>query len=120
MGECLFGAGRYPEALSELKRAHELDPLSLIINASYGGVLAGAGRTREAIDQLHKTIDLEPDFAAAHIILSQEPWKRKENSSEERSRNMKKCESLLQRPLGLPCLPMLMPKPDGQRRREGF
>ena len=71
-GECLFGEGRYPEALTEFGTdPHELDPLSLIINASYGMALLGAGRTAEAIDQLHKAIDLEPNLIAAHSMLGQ-------------------------------------------------
>ena len=60
-----------PKHVAELERAQELDPLSLIINASYGMALAGAGRTEEAITQLHKAIDLEPNLIPAHSMLGQ-------------------------------------------------
>ena len=60
-----------PKRLAELQRAYELDPLSPIINASFGMVLYGVGRTDEAIDQLHKTLDLEPNLVAGHSMLGQ-------------------------------------------------
>jgi len=62
---------RLDEALREIRRARELDPLSLVINANFGFVLAGAGRYPEAIAQCRTTIDMDPHFAHAHYRLGQ-------------------------------------------------
>jgi len=37
--ECLAGLGRYERALAEIKRAQQLDPLSMIINTVVGWIL---------------------------------------------------------------------------------
>ncbi|MBA2525418.1 MAG: protein kinase [Pyrinomonadaceae bacterium] len=58
-----------PEALTEIKRAHELDPLSLSINTWYGRILAGAGQSDQAIEQLRKTIEMDPSFLLAYLRL---------------------------------------------------
>ncbi len=60
---------RHDEALSAIRRAEELDPVSLIINTNHGWILWCARRHDEAIAQLRKTIDLNPHFANAHAKL---------------------------------------------------
>jgi len=65
-----WSPGRLDEALAEIKRAQELDPLSLIINSSLGEALGWAGRYDEAIEQFRKTLELNPNFAPAHQFLS--------------------------------------------------
>ena len=65
----LASVGRVDEALVQIKRAQELDPLSLIINAGVGLHLYDARRYDEAIEQLQKTIELEPNFVPAHAWL---------------------------------------------------
>jgi tetratricopeptide (TPR) repeat protein len=45
-----------------MKRALELDPLSLIINANLGVAYVHAGRLDEAIAQLRKTVELDGAF----------------------------------------------------------
>ena len=67
--ECLQSQGRVEEALAELKRAQELDPLSLIINSVLGFAFDTVGKSDEAITQLHKTIEMDPNFANAHGML---------------------------------------------------
>ena len=62
---------RIPEALEEIKRAHEIDPTNLIINAWYGRILALAGQLDRSIEQLKKTIELEPNFILARYRLGQ-------------------------------------------------
>ena len=62
--------GRHDEALAEIRRALELDPLSLIINLSYGYILINARRYDEAIEQLHKTIEMDPNFRSTHGNLA--------------------------------------------------
>ena len=67
----LAALGRFDEAIVEMKRALELDPLSVIINADVGTVLCTAGRYDEAIEQLRKTLEMDPDFYYAHWNLGQ-------------------------------------------------
>ena len=68
-GNVLEPLGRYDEALAELKQAQELDPLSPIINAELGWILARAGRDDLAIQVLQKQIALDSSFLPAHFIL---------------------------------------------------
>jgi TolB-like protein/Tfp pilus assembly protein PilF len=67
----LAALGRFDEAIAEMKRALELDPLSVIINADFGTVLCTAGRYDDAIEQLRKTLEMDPDFYYAHWNLGQ-------------------------------------------------
>jgi TolB-like protein/Tfp pilus assembly protein PilF len=68
--ELLGSMGRFDEAITQLKRARELDPLSLIINADLGGeVYVWARQYDEAIAQLRKTIEMDPRFYHAHCSL---------------------------------------------------
>jgi tetratricopeptide (TPR) repeat protein len=53
---------KFDEAIAEAKRALELDPLSVIINADVGSVLGYAGHHDEAIAQLRKTVEMDPNF----------------------------------------------------------
>jgi len=68
-GRRLATAGRFDEALGELKLAQQLDPLSLAINAELGRTLFFAGRFDQAITQLRETLELEPNFWSAHMFL---------------------------------------------------
>jgi tetratricopeptide (TPR) repeat protein len=54
-----------------MKRARELDPLSLIINADLGVAYGYAERYDEAIAQLKKTLELDPRFYYTHWNLAQ-------------------------------------------------
>lgn len=67
----LRALGRFDEAITEIKKAESLDPLSLIIGADVADVLFAARRYDEAIAQSRKTIDLEPEFPIAHFELGQ-------------------------------------------------
>ena len=58
----LFVVERFDQALAEMQRAQELDPLSLIINDHLGYALLLAGRTDDALVQLEKTRELDPTF----------------------------------------------------------
>ena len=70
-GEALQGEGRFDEGVAELRRALDLDPLSLVINCVLGSTLAVAGRDDEAIEQLRKTIEMDPAFDLTHWFLGQ-------------------------------------------------
>jgi serine/threonine-protein kinase len=65
----LAARGRQDESVAEMKRAQELDPLSLIINTNVGWTLYYAGRYDAAIEQLRKALELDPDFFVAHWEL---------------------------------------------------
>ncbi len=69
--QCLVPLGRMDEAIQEIKKALDLDPLSPIINANLGRTLIMARRYDEASQQLRKTLDLEPTFGVAHLGLSE-------------------------------------------------
>ncbi len=58
----LSSMGRHDEALAEIKRAQELDPLSLIINTDFGSTLFDSGEYDLAINQLRTTLELDPSF----------------------------------------------------------
>ncbi len=61
---------RDEEALVQLKRAVEIDPLSLAFNTSLGTAYGGARQYDLALDQFKKTIDMDPNYAGAHGNLS--------------------------------------------------
>jgi tetratricopeptide (TPR) repeat protein len=63
--------GHFDDAVAEMKRALELDPLSIIINADLGAVLFNARRYVAAIDQLHRTLQMDPGFYYARWNLGQ-------------------------------------------------
>ena len=63
--------GRYDEAIVEMKKAENLDPLSLIINADLAELLLLAHSYDESIRQSRKTIEMDPNFALAHNQLGQ-------------------------------------------------
>jgi adenylate cyclase len=65
----LVAIGRFDEAIKEIKRAAELDPLSTIINSDLGWTLMLARRYDEAIAQLRKTLEMDPTFYYAHLNL---------------------------------------------------
>src|ERR1700759_4228649 len=64
-------SGRYDEAIAEMRKAENLDPLSLIINADLAELLGLARSYDESIRQSLKTIEMDPNFALAHNQLAQ-------------------------------------------------
>ena len=65
----LGAMGRYEEALSQARRAQELDPLSLQINTVVGRILYFGRQYDRSIDAYRKVIDLDPHYARAHTRL---------------------------------------------------
>ncbi|HEY2933621.1 MAG TPA: tetratricopeptide repeat protein [Acidobacteriota bacterium] len=63
--------GNLTEAISEMRRARQLDPLSLIINTDLGQLLFFARRNDEAIEQLRRTLDMDSSFVMAHYRLAE-------------------------------------------------
>jgi TolB-like protein/Tfp pilus assembly protein PilF len=66
-GEFLASMGLFEQGLAGLKRAHDLDPLSLIINTNLGLTFYWARQYDLAIEQLKRALDLEPNFFRAHL-----------------------------------------------------
>src|SRR6202011_1833990 len=67
----LLALGEFDRAIAELRRALDLDPFSVIINANLGYVYIVARRYPEAIAQLRKTVELDPDFGVTHRNLGE-------------------------------------------------
>jgi TolB-like protein/DNA-binding winged helix-turn-helix (wHTH) protein/Tfp pilus assembly protein PilF len=63
--------GRNSEAIAEMKKAENLDPLSLIISADMAEILLVAHLNDEAVEQSRRTIDMDPHFGIAHYELGQ-------------------------------------------------
>lgn len=63
--------GRNDVAVTEMRKAENLDPLSLIINADLAELLVLAHSYEESIRQSRKTIEMDPNFALAHNQLAQ-------------------------------------------------
>ena len=63
--------GRNSDAIAEMRKAENLDPLSLIINADLAELLLIAHLPDESIEQSRKTIEMDPQFAFAHNQLAQ-------------------------------------------------
>ena len=54
-----------------MRKAENLDPLSLVINADLAELLALAHAYDESIQQSRKTIEMDPNFGLAHNHLGQ-------------------------------------------------
>ncbi len=61
--------GRFDQALNELHKALELDPVSLIINNNLGRVYFWARQDDNAIQQLRRALEIDPQFIPAHNSL---------------------------------------------------
>ena len=61
--------GRIDEAIQEMQRARDLDPLNVVFHTYLGMLFYFAGRYDEAVTQLRNTIGMAPDFAEAHNTL---------------------------------------------------
>ena len=60
---------RLDEALAEIRKAQELDPLSLVINTAVGRILHFSRRFEEAIEQGRRTLELDPRFALGYFDI---------------------------------------------------
>ncbi|MGH9502698.1 MAG: protein kinase domain-containing protein [Terriglobales bacterium] len=67
-------SGRGQEALTEINRAHQLDPQSLIISRSVGSVLVMTGKYDQAIAVCQKLVHDNPAFALAYSCLGNAYW----------------------------------------------
>ena len=61
--------GQFDQSIAEVRKARDLDPLSIVINNDLGKMLFYARRYDEAIQQLRFTLDLHPDSFAPHYVF---------------------------------------------------
>jgi TolB-like protein len=66
--------GREQEALSEINRAHELDPQSPVISRVAGGIRVWARQYDEAVATCSKLAKDNPTFSIAHDCLAYAYW----------------------------------------------
>jgi TolB-like protein/DNA-binding winged helix-turn-helix (wHTH) protein/lipoprotein NlpI len=63
--------GHFDDSLEQIKRARDLDPLSISINSSLGWRLYLARQFDRSIAQLKDTLEMDPSYEWAHLILGQ-------------------------------------------------
>jgi tetratricopeptide (TPR) repeat protein len=68
--DLLIRMGRQAEALEEIERARQLDPLSRQINAVQARLLSLSNQNDKAIEQGRKALELDPSWAAGHWWLA--------------------------------------------------
>jgi len=69
-GLLLSDIGRFDEALLELKRAQELDPLSLSITTGVGIIFYYSRQYDLAIEEYRKVLNIDANFGYAHFWLA--------------------------------------------------
>jgi TolB-like protein/Flp pilus assembly protein TadD len=65
----LNSAGRHDEAIAEIQRAQEVDPIVFVQKLDAGRIYACAGQYDRAIKQLRDAIDLKPNDSHVHGAL---------------------------------------------------
>jgi DNA-binding winged helix-turn-helix (wHTH) protein/Tfp pilus assembly protein PilF len=70
MANLLSAKGQAGAALSSMRRAYQIDPLSLAANTDLAWTLFLAGDSHGALEQCWKTLTLEPRLAAAQYVLA--------------------------------------------------
>ena len=68
-GDFLAGRGRLAEGEAEMRRAHELDPLSRQIGVEWGWIAYLMHRSDEAEARIRQVLALDPNYAQAHLRL---------------------------------------------------
>lgn len=67
----LVSMGRQEEGLAEIRKAHELDPISQITNMMFTYVFYLAHQYDQCIDQANKALELHPDSTGTYHWLAQ-------------------------------------------------
>ncbi|MFY9572055.1 MAG: protein kinase, partial [Blastocatellia bacterium] len=71
--------GQLDKAVAELRRAHELAPLSLVINTDLAGALYYRGDYEEAISVYRKSEEIDPHFGPPPLFLPAQIYERMGN-----------------------------------------
>jgi TolB-like protein/DNA-binding winged helix-turn-helix (wHTH) protein/Tfp pilus assembly protein PilF len=66
----LVAMARLDDALAQIRRAQQADPLSVIISRDVGEMLVFAGRDDEAIGQCRKALEMDSTFIHTHWVLA--------------------------------------------------
>ncbi|MET0753629.1 MAG: protein kinase [Pyrinomonadaceae bacterium] len=66
--------GNFEEAIRQINRAIEFDPLTPYVQQTLNWTLFHAGRTDEAIDSTRRLLEKEPNYALSHFFLSSVLW----------------------------------------------
>jgi TolB-like protein/DNA-binding winged helix-turn-helix (wHTH) protein/Tfp pilus assembly protein PilF len=66
----LVAMGRMDEAVAEIKRARQTDPLSAIVNTDAAEILYFDRNYDEALRQARATVEMDPNFAHAHRVMA--------------------------------------------------
>jgi len=61
--------GRCEEAILQIERARQFDPLSLVINVWVGMVCHFASKNDQTIDECRKVLEMDPNYAVGHWVL---------------------------------------------------
>jgi predicted Zn-dependent protease len=69
-GAYLTPMGRHEDAIAEMKKALELDPLSLPLNNMMGSTYLWAGDYEKSLQQFQRTIGLDPTFPLVHFFFA--------------------------------------------------
>jgi non-specific serine/threonine protein kinase len=69
-GEWLTAMGRLDDAVEELRRALDLDPLSAPIGANLAAAYSFIGRYDQALEQIRKTIELDPSLGPVQALFA--------------------------------------------------
>jgi tetratricopeptide (TPR) repeat protein len=69
-GAYLTPMGRHQEAIAEMKKALELDPLSLPLNSLMANTYLWAGDYERSAKQFQYTIELDPNFPMVHFFYA--------------------------------------------------
>jgi TolB-like protein/Flp pilus assembly protein TadD len=67
----LASQGNADHAVLEIRRAQQLDPLSLSINTSAGWVFNYTRQYDQAMEQCRKALEIDPDYVSAHDCLGE-------------------------------------------------
>jgi tetratricopeptide (TPR) repeat protein len=60
---------RHEQALTEIKKSRELDPLAVSYRANIGHILYFARQYDQSIEQLKQTLELDRNYEYSHVVL---------------------------------------------------